>query len=122
MASTKAARKAKRAALHVAPKIVREYELVYIMQPRVQQAAAKKISDRIQDVITKEAGKLLRVDHWGKRKLAYQIRGNTRGIYVCINFAGYGGLVAELERNLRNLDGVIRFQTIRLGEVESLPS
>ena len=96
----------------------REYELVYILRPTVGPSEARKVSDRIRDIVDKRGAKLTKVDNWGKRKLAYPIRKHTRGIFVLIKFVGFSDLVAELERNLRILDDVVRWQTIRLEEVE----
>ncbi|MFK7989246.1 MAG: 30S ribosomal protein S6 [Sandaracinaceae bacterium] len=101
-----------------ARKLAREYELVYILRPTVTPSEARKVSDRVNDVITKLDAKLTLVDNWGKRKLAYTIKTSagrfTRGIFIYVKCVGYDGLVLEMERNLRLLDDVIRFQTIRL--------
>ena len=59
-------------------------------------------------------GKVLTVDNWGKRKLAYEIAKQLKGIYLYWQYLGTAGLVEELERNLRMLDSVIRYHTIKL--------
>lgn len=97
--------------VHARP--AREYELVYILNPNVDPDDAEKISTRIQEVISRLSGKITKVDQWGRRRLAYPIQKFTRGIFVFVKFVGYSDLVAEIERNLRNADAVIRFQTIR---------
>jgi small subunit ribosomal protein S6 len=91
----------------------REYELVYILNPQVDPDAAEKISNRIIEIVARLGGKITKVDHWGRRKLAYMIGKFTRGVFVCVRMVGYSDLVAEVERNLRNADMVIRFQTVR---------
>ncbi|MBN8614336.1 MAG: 30S ribosomal protein S6 [Deltaproteobacteria bacterium] len=97
----------------------REYELVYILNPNVDPDDAEKISNRIQEVVARLGGKITKVDQWGRRRLAYNINKFTRGIFVFVKLAGFSDLVAEIERNLRNADAVIRFQTIKLdGTVE----
>ncbi len=97
----------------------REYELVYILNPNVDPDEAEKVSDRIQEVVTRLGGKITKVDQWGRRRLAYNIQKFSRGIFVFVKLVGFSDLVAEIERNLRNADAVIRFQTIRLeGTVE----
>ncbi len=90
----------------------REYETVYIMRPTVSADAAAKIADRIKELIAKFDGKLTKVDNWGRRTLAYEIKRHHRGLFVYVRYVGLGELVAELERNLRLLDEVIRFQTV----------
>lgn len=98
-------------------RLAREYELVYILRPTVSPSEARKVADRITDVIDKRGAKLTRVDNWGKRKLAYPIEKHTRGIFVYVKLVGFTDVVAELERNLRNLDDVVRYQTVRLEDV-----
>lgn len=101
-------------------RLAREYELVYIMRPSVTPSEARKVADRITDVVEKRGAKLTRVDNWGKRKLAYTIEKHTRGIFVYVKLVGFTDVVAELERNLRNLDEVVRYQTVRLETVPDL--
>jgi small subunit ribosomal protein S6 len=101
-----------------AQRLAREYELVYILRPTVAPSEARKVADRITDVVQKRGAKLVRVDNWGKRKLAYPIRKMTRGIFVYVKLVGFTDVVAELERNLRNLDDVVRYQTVRLEDVQ----
>ncbi len=103
-----------------AQKLAREYELVYIMKPSVSPAEARKVAERITDVVDKRGAKLTRVDNWGKRKLAYPIKKHVRGVFVYVKLVGFTDVVAELERNLRNLDDVMRWQTVRLEAVHDL--
>ena len=105
-----------KAAAVPAKRWAREYETIYILRPDVDNAAAEKVIDRVKDVIARLDGTLTKLDNWGKRKLAYPIRKNTRGIFVYVKYVGFGDLVAELERNLRLLDEVVRFQTVLLQE------
>jgi small subunit ribosomal protein S6 len=98
-------------------RLAREYELVYILRPSVSPSEARKVADRITDVIDKRGAKLTRVDNWGKRKLAYPIEKHTRGVFVYVKLVGFTDVVAELERNLRNFDEVVRYQTVRLEDV-----
>lgn len=104
-------------------RLAREYELVYILTPNVDPDEADRVATRIQDVVTKLGGKITKVDSWGRRRLAYPIKKASRGVFIYVRMVGYSDLVAELERNLRNIDSVVRFQTVRregvfeLGEV-----
>ncbi|HEY8429597.1 MAG TPA: 30S ribosomal protein S6 [Sandaracinaceae bacterium] len=103
-----------------AQRLAREYELVYILRPTVSPSEARKVADRIVDVVEKRGAKLTRVDNWGKRKLAYPIQKHTRGVFVYVKLVGFADVVAELERNLRNFDEVVRYQTVRLKDVADL--
>ena len=94
----------------------REYETIYILRPNVDNDGAEKVIDRAKDVIARLDGTLTKLDNWGKRKLAYPIQKNNRGIFVYLKYVGFNDLVPELERNLRLLDDVVRFQTVLLAE------
>jgi small subunit ribosomal protein S6 len=90
----------------------REYETIVILDPRVSHDLAERVVLRFQEVLTRFEGRLIRVEYWGKRKLSYRIRRSDWGFYYCLHYCGSGGLVAELERNFRMLDAVMRFQSI----------
>jgi small subunit ribosomal protein S6 len=69
--------------------------------------------DKVREIV-RSRGKLLAIHHMGKRRLCYNILKQNRGIYVRAHFLGQHDLVAELERNLRIMDSMIRYLTIRL--------
>ncbi|MBK7581714.1 MAG: 30S ribosomal protein S6 [Myxococcales bacterium] len=93
----------------------REYETIYIMRPAVAKEAAEKIAGRVEEVVGREGGKLTQVETWGRRALAYPVAKQRRGVYVYVKYMGGGALVSELERNLRMLDDVIKYQTVQTG-------
>ena len=90
----------------------REYETIYLMRPDVTKESAAKIAARIDDVVKRENGKLMLVETWGRRQLSYTVRRCKRAVYVYFKYIGGSGLVSELERNLRMLDDIIKFQTV----------
>ena len=98
----------------------REYETIYVMRPTVNPDEADRIAGRLKDVIEGREGKLIRVDNWGRRRLAYPIAKATRGVFVYLRYAGFGDLVAELERNLRLVDDVVRYLTVQIKDEISL--
>ena len=91
-----------------------QYELIYILRPNVDSEAAEKVATRVQEVLGKEGAKITKVETWGKRKLAYPIAKHTRGIFVYVGYVAHSHVVAELERNLRLLDTVVRYQTVKV--------
>jgi small subunit ribosomal protein S6 len=97
-------------------KWAREYETIYILRPDVATDVQEKVVERAKDVIARLNGTLTKLDNWGKRKLAYPIQKNNRGVFVYLKYVGFSDLVAELERNLRLIDEVVRFQTVLLEE------
>ena len=66
----------------------------------------------MSEVIGRESGRLTKVETWGRRRLSYDIRKHRRGVYVYLKYLGTGKVVSEVERNLRLLDGVIKYQTV----------
>ncbi len=101
-----------------AQSLPKEYEAIYVLRPDIDVETAAKVANRVTEVIGREAGTLMKVESWGRRKLAYPVRKYRKGIYVYVRFVGGGGLVAEFERNLRmQKDAVIKFQTIKLKDV-----
>lgn len=102
------------AATVVPERRAREYESIYIMRATASTKDAEKVLDRVREVMESRGGKLLEVDNWGRRKLAYNIEKASRGVFVYLRYVGFEDLVAELERNFRLLDEVLRFQTVLL--------
>lgn len=95
-----------------APGRAREYETIYILRPDVDAEAAEKVGQRVSEAVTREAGRMTKVELWGRRRLAYDIAKHRRGVYVYLKYLGTGATVAEIERNLRLADGVLKFQTV----------
>lgn len=96
--------------------LMTEYETTVVVRPDVNGQQVEAALERVRDVIGKQGGKLLEIDHWGKKKLAYPMKNHPRGIFVRTHYLGLGGLVGELERNLRLNENVLRFMTIKLEE------
>ena len=101
-------------------KWAREYETIYILRPTVSTEAAARVAERVQEVMDKGGAKLIKVETWGVRRLAYTIAKNKRGVFVYVRFAAHGDVPAELERNLRLAEPVIRYQTIVIGDMVDL--
>jgi small subunit ribosomal protein S6 len=98
------------------PGTQREYETIYILRPDATTEQIHDVNTRVRRVIENTGGKLIRVDNWGKRKLAYEIKKQLKGIYLYWLYLGESKLVAEIERNLRMLDLVIRYYTVKVVE------
>mgnify|MGYP005742571289 FL=1 len=94
--------------------LMNEYETTVILKPDLGGDDIEAALDRIRDVVSKEGGKLLNVEHWGRKRLAYDIQKYNRGIYVQAQYLGAGGLVAELERNIRISSAFLRFLTVKV--------
>ena len=98
----------------LAPGHAREYETIYILRPNLDKDQANDVATRIADAIKGTEGMLTEAEFWGQRRLAYPIERHHRGTYVYIKYLGRGETVSEIERQLRLVDTVIRYQTVQL--------
>jgi len=92
-----------------------EYETTVVLRPDISGDTIESTLDRLRNAVDKEGGKLIGINHWGKKKLAYEVNKHNRGIYVHTQYLGAKGLVSEIERNLRISDNVLRYLTVQLG-------
>jgi small subunit ribosomal protein S6 len=91
---------------------MREYEMIVILHPDLDETAFKDILDRISGWITQDGGEITKTDLWGKRTLAYPIRKQREGQYVLMNTKMNPQLGAVLERNLRYIESILRYLII----------
>jgi len=89
-----------------------KYESVIIINPSVDDEGIKSLIKKYTDIINNE-GKVESVDELGKRRLAYEIMKNKEGFYTVFNFEAKPELIAELERNYRIDDSVMKFITVK---------
>ena len=90
-----------------------KYESVIIINPSVEEEGIKSLVTKFTDLINTD-GKIDNVQEVGRKKLAYEVKKNTEGYYVVFNFEAKPELIAELERNYRITDEVIKFITVKL--------
>ena len=90
-----------------------KYESVIIINPNLDQEATKALIKKFEDLINTD-GKVEKIDELGKRKLAYEIKKNKEGYYVIYTFESKPEAIAELERNYRITDDVMKFIVVRL--------
>jgi len=95
---------------------MRRYETICIADPDLNDEDQSSLFEKIKTLIAQEKGILVNFDKWGSKQLAYEIKKKSRGYYVCITYGGTGALVAELERNFRLDDRVLKFMTIILAK------
>src|SRR5689334_24783192 len=98
------------------PDTAREYETIYILRPNTPNEGVSEVNTRIKNVIESMGGKVIKVDNWGKRRLAYEVAKERKGIYLYWQYLAQPGVVEEYERNLRMLDNVIRYLTTKVDE------
>jgi len=96
------------------PNTAREYETTYILRPNTPNEGVAEVNTRIRGIIENMGGKVIKVDNWGKRRLAYEVAKERKGIYLYWLYLAQPGVVEETERNLRMLDSVIRYLTVQV--------
>ncbi len=95
---------------------MRGYEALYVMKPNYEEEAYRDFVEKYNALIQSNGGEVTKVDPWGKRRLAYEIDKVREGYYVLVQFNGDAGLPAELERNFRINDEILRYLVTKLPE------
>ncbi|MEE8726026.1 MAG: 30S ribosomal protein S6 [Bifidobacterium thermacidophilum] len=90
-----------------------KYELMFIADPELDERGLKKLTEQYLEIVTKEGGSVDGTDYWGRRKLAYEIQGNTEGNYVVVNYTAEPATSDELDRLLNLSESVIRTKILR---------
>ncbi|HEX9019886.1 MAG TPA: 30S ribosomal protein S6 [Nitrospirota bacterium] len=90
------------------------YESIFIINPNLTDEETAAVIKKMQDVIAKQGGEMLKFEDWGKKKLSYEIKKHKRGHYAFFQFKAQPTAVSELERTYKLTDSVIKFLTIRL--------
>jgi small subunit ribosomal protein S6 len=98
------------------------YETVFIARQDMTEAEVGDLSVALQKIITDQGGTLLKTESWGLRTLAYRIKKNRRGHYTLMEFEAPGTAVAELERQMRLSEDVLRALTVKLDAPSAGPS
>lgn len=88
---------------------MRNYEVILVVHPELDETAFKGVIEKVSGWITTSGGSVVKVDVWGKRRMAYAIRKQREGQYVLFQAQMAPTFTAELERNLRFLEPVMRF-------------
>ena len=87
---------------------MRNYELVCIIQPDLDETAFNGVIDKLKGWVTESGGSVDKVDIWGRRRLAYHIRKQREGQYVLLNVTMNPAATSALERNIRFQESIMR--------------
>ena len=97
-----------------------QYELMVIFDPEVDERQVAPKLDGFLKVITTDGGTIDNVDIWGRRRLAYEIKKKTEGIYAVVNFTASSEATQELDRQLKLNEQIMRTKVLRAGEAIAL--
>jgi small subunit ribosomal protein S6 len=96
------------------------YETLFVVKPTLTDEETSAQVEKVKAVLTKEGAELLATDDMGMRKLAYPVEKNNRGYYTVLFYKANGSTIAELERNLKINEEVIKFLTIRYTKTKEM--
>lgn len=95
---------------------MKRYETIYIINPNLDADSLKEVVTKFSDLVKKLKGYIVKINEWGKRKLAYEVKRFDKGYYVVLDFCGLPGIVKELERNLNIDDRILKYLTVKIDE------
>jgi len=95
---------------------LREYETIFLVRPDLADDLVDKIVERIRGIVHRDGGKVIKVENWGKKKVAYEVKKHLRAIFVRFLYLGSTQMVAEFERNLRMTDDVLKYQSVKVAD------
>ncbi len=91
---------------------MRQYEVMLILPPEADESAVGGVVDRITRIVSEGGGEVVKVDRWGRRRLAFEIARQSEGYFVVVEFRGDPAALAELDRTLQLTDEVLRFKVV----------
>jgi small subunit ribosomal protein S6 len=91
---------------------MRKYEIMLILPSEADDKVIGGVTDRISQVLSERGGEVVKVDRWGKRRLAFEINRQPEGFYLIVEFQAEPAAVKELDRVLALADDVLRFKVV----------
>ena len=98
------------------------YEHVFLARQDLSQAQVDALAENATKIVEENQGKVVKTETWGLRSLAYKINKNRKAHFVMLDLDASGDAIAELERQTRMNEDVIRYMTVRVDEHEKGPS
>ena len=98
------------------------YETVFIARQDIPAHEAEELAEKFSNIVGDNGGTVERREYWGLRNLAYRIKKNRKGHYTMLHIDAPAEAVAEMERNMRIDEDILRYLTIRSDELDNGPS
>ena len=99
---------------------MKQYETGFLISPKLSDEEWEKLVEQMADIVSKKKGKMIKVDKWRKRRLAYPIRKFEEAFYVFFLYEGSPEVSAELERRFKQTDDILRYLTVNKDERENV--
>jgi len=98
------------------------YEHIYLARQDVSQQQVEDLTNSLSEILATNGGKIAKTEYWGLKGLSYRIRKNRKAHYTLLNIEAPPAAVAEMERQMRINEDILRFMTVRVDELEEGPS
>jgi small subunit ribosomal protein S6 len=98
------------------------YEHIYLARQDVSPQQVEELTNNLTEVLTQGGGKVTKNEYWGLKSLSYRIKKNRKAHYSLLNIDAPAPAIAEMERQMRINEDILRFMTVRVDELEEGPS
>ena len=98
------------------------YEHIYLARQDVSAQQVEELTNALTEVLSQGGGKVTKNEYWGLKSLSYRIKKNRKAHYSLLNIDAPAAAVAEMERQMRINEDILRFMTVRVDELEEGPS
>ncbi|MFD2649223.1 30S ribosomal protein S6 [Devosia albogilva] len=98
------------------------YEHIFLARQDVSQQQVEDLTAQLTEILAQGGGKVTKTEYWGLKSLSYRIRKNRKAHYSLLNLDAPAPAVAEMERQMRINEDILRFMTVRVDELEEGPS
>jgi small subunit ribosomal protein S6 len=98
------------------------YEHVFLARQDVSAQQVETLTDQFKGVIEASGGTVSKIEYWGVKSLAYRIKKNRKAHFALLNISAPAAGVAEMERQMKINEDIIRFMTIKVEKLEEGPS
>jgi len=92
---------------------MRQYETAFLITPKLEEEEREKLIESMAEVVKKKKGKMVNIEKWGKRKLAYPIDKSEEAVYVFFHYQGSPDIPHELQRRFRQTESILRYLTLK---------
>ncbi len=92
---------------------MRHYETAFLITPKLEEEETEKLIDKMAEVVKKKKGKMVNIERWGKKRLAYPIDSLDEAVYIFFHYEGSPDIPQELQRRFRQTETIIRYLTLK---------
>lgn len=90
------------------------YENIFILSPDLDDNTVESVVERVKNVVVKSGGEILKTENWGRKKLAYNLKKQNKGVYIFLIFKAPSPAVYELEIFYKVLEPLLKFMVVKL--------